>query len=530
MVVVTGISLLHTRQHFSVTLPLLPLESAIVCSQLGPALQPAAVDCVVTVDAAEPSSRTSILTCNTSCTVGDFVHVVGAFFDEYRNVCPGASGVKVSVAGPADSSFVVGLNAHSSAEAATAALEAIGNATTKLLVAEGHLDHLLSASFQVVRAGDFRISGLFSASPILIQARPGAPDPSNCSLSGPGAQDIIVAASSKTVHVSLDCRDKFHNDCKCDRPALLVSFTPKDSSTSENLNVSVKGAGFEYSVSRAGKCQLVARVNSIALPPVCISVVLSSPEQALRHLKHLRELAASLWTQAQQAAASCELAAAGDSDAQWQTALGTSNAASVKACQALSVVTSSIPNASAEELSQAQQQYDDIIRRVRVSDALARQKRYKRERLLWGDNATVLLSQFLEQRKMASADLLCRDLQLLVEEFITEDQPSVQVYADSIAAAERAIRALREQDRAKEARAFQQKQAYEEERQKRLAAAAEAAAKAADAAKAVAKAAASAPPPKRTGGGFIMRFTGDAATAAAAKPRPNAQLPSEYPY
>jgi hypothetical protein len=210
---------------------------------------------------------------------------------------------------------------------------------------------------------------------------------------------------------------------------------------------------------------------------------------------------------------------------------GTSNAASVKACQALSVVTSSIPNASAEELSQAQQQYDDIIRRVRASDALARQKRYKRERLRWGDSATTQLSQFLQQRKMASADLLCRDLQLLVEEFVSDDRPSVQVYADSIAAAERAIRAMREQDRAKEARALEQKQAYEDERQKRLAAAADAAAKAADAAKAAAKAAAAAPPPKRTGGGFIMRFTGDAATAAAAsKPRPSAQLPSEYPY
>ena len=132
---------------------------------------------------------------------------------------------------------------------------------------------------------------------------------------------------------------------------------------------------------------------------------------------------------------------------------------------------------------------------------------------------------------MASADLLCRDLQLLVEEFVVDDRPSVQVYADSIAAAERAIRALREQDRAKEARALEQKQAYEDERQKRLAAAADAAAKAADAAKAAAKAAAAAPPPKRTGGGFIMRFTGDAATAAAAsKPRPSTQLPSEYPY
>ena len=278
---------------------------------------------MVTVDAAQPSSRTSILTCNTHCTVGDFVQVVGVFFDEYRNVCLGASGVKVNVTGPADSSFVVGLSAHSSAATATAALAAVGNATTKLLVAEGHLDHILSASFQVVRAGEFRISGLFSASPILIQARAGAPAPSNCSLSGSGAQDIIVAASSKTVHVSLDCRDMFHNDCKCDRQELVVTFTPKDSAMSENINVFVKGAGFEYSVSRAGKCQLVASVNSIALPPVCISVVLSSPEQALRHLKHLRELAVSLWSQAQQAAASCELAAAGDNDAQWQTALGT---------------------------------------------------------------------------------------------------------------------------------------------------------------------------------------------------------------
>jgi hypothetical protein len=131
---------------------------------------------------------------------------------------------------------------------------------------------------------------------------------------------------------------------------------------------------------------------------------------------------------------------------------------------------------------------------------------------------------------MASADLLCRELQLLVDEFVADDSLSVQTYADGIAAAERAIRALREQDRAKEARALQQKQSLEEERLKRVAAAAEAAAKAADAAKAAAKAAAAAPPPKRTGGGFVMRFTGDAATAAAAKPKSQAQPSSEYPY
>jgi hypothetical protein len=510
-----------------VNLPLLPLESAIVCTHLGSELRTAAVDCLLTVDAAQPSSRTSILTCNTSCTVGDFVHIVGVFLDEHRNVCSG-SGAKVNVVGPAESSFVVSLNPHSSSSTTSAALAAIGNATSKLLVAEGHFDHILSASFQVVRAGDFRISGLFSASPISIQARPGPAHPTNCSLSGSGARDIVVSSSSSTVHVSVDCRDQFHNDCSCDNLGLTVTFTPNNSTSSESIKVTKvisKGVSFEYSVSRAGKCQLAASVDSVVLPAVCISVVLSSPEEAQRHLKQLRDLAASLWAQALQAATSCELAAAGDSETLWQTALGTSNAASVKACQALSVVMSSISNASAEELAQAQQQYDDIIRRVRVSDSLARQKSYKRERLRWGDSSLLQLTQHLQQRKMASADLLCRDLQLLVDEFIAEDRPSVQAYADGVAAAERTIRALREQDRAKEARALQQKQALEEERLKRLAAAAEAAAKAADSA----KAAAAAPPPKRTGGGFIMRFTGDAATAAGAKPK--AQGPSsEYPY
>jgi hypothetical protein len=100
----------------------------------------------------------------------------------------------------------------------------------------------------------------------------------------------------------------------------------------------------------------------------------------------------------------------------------------------------------------------------------------------------------------------------------------VQTFVDAIAAADRTIRWLREQDRARESRALQQKHALEEERLKRLAAAAEAAAKAADAARASAKAAVSAPPPKRTGGGFIMRFTGDASTAASAKSS------LEYPY
>ncbi len=42
------------------------------------------------------------------------------------------------------------------------------------------------------------------------------------------------------------------------------------------------------------------------------------------------------------------------------------------------------------------------------------------------------LSQSLEQRKMASADLLCRDLQQLVDEFII-DRSSVQPYVDGIA-------------------------------------------------------------------------------------------------
>ncbi len=505
-------------------LPLLPIESAIVCTHLGSELRTAAVDCVLIVDAAHPSPRTSILTCNTSCTVGDFVHIVGVFLDEHRNVCSG-SGAKVNVVGPAESSFVVSLNPHSSSSTTSAALAAIGNATSKLLVAEGHFDHILSASFQVVRAGDFRISGLFSASPISIQAHPGPAHPANCSLSGSGARDIVVSSSSSTVHVTVDCRDQFHNDCSCDNLGLTVTFTPNNSTSSESIKVVSKGVSFEYSVSRAGKCQLAASVDSVVLPVVCISVILSSPEEALRHLKQLRDLAASLWAQALQAATSCELAAASDSETLWQTALGTSNAASVKACQALSVVTSSISNASAEELAQAQQQYDDIIRRVRLSDALARQKSYKRERLRWGDSSLLQLTQHLQQRKMASADLLCRDLQLLVDEFIAEDRPSVQAYTDGVAAAERTIRALREQDRAKEARALQQKQALEEERLKRLAAAAEAAAKAADSA----KAAAAAPPPKRTGGGFIMRFTGDAATAAGAKPK--AQGPSsEYPY
>jgi hypothetical protein len=524
-----ALSLVHTRQNFSVALPVLPLESAIVSSQLGSALQPSSVDCVLTVDASEPSSRTSILTCNTACTVGDVVHLVGVFLDEHRNVCTGAS-VKVDVVGPAQSAFAAVLNAHSSSAAARAALEAVGNATSKLLIEEGHLNHVLSSSFQVVRAGDFRISGLFSASPILIQARPGPVTPSNCSLSGSGAEDVMLSASSKTLHVSIDCRDQFYNDCSCSNVELTVTFTPKDSALSENLPVSPDGASFRYSVTRAGTCQLAATVNAVALPPVCISVTLSSPEQASRHLIHLRQLAASLWSQAQQAAASCEAAAAGDSEAQWQSALCTSNAASVKACQALSVVTSSLPNASAAELAQAQLQYDDIIRRVRASDSLARQKSYKRERLRWGDGALSELSQHLQQRKMASADLLCRELQRLVDEFIVDDSPSVQIYADGIAAAERAIRTLREQDRAKEAQALQQKRALEEERVKRLAAAAEAAAKAADAAKAAAKAAAAAPPPKRTGGGFIMRFTGDAATASAAKPKSQAQPSTEYPY
>ena len=524
-----ALSLLHTRQNFSVALPALPLESAIVCSQLGSALQPAPVDCLLTVDARQPSSRTSILSCNTTCTVGDFVHLVAVFLDEYRNVCCGA-GVKVDVSGPAQSSFEVVLNPHSSSAAASSALAAVGNATSKLLIAEGHLNHVLSASFQVVRAGDFRISGLFSASPILIQAQPGPAFPSNCSLSGSGAQDVVVSASSTTVRVSIDCRDQFYNDCSCHSVQLTVTFTPKDSTLSENIKVSRDGASFQYSVSRAGTCQLVASVNAVALPPVCISVGLSSPEQALRHVAHLRQLAQSLWTQAQLAATSCELAASGENETQWQAALCSSNAAGVKACQALAVVTSSLPNASAEELVQAQQHYDDIIHRVRVSDALARRKSYKRQRLRWGDDALSQLSQHLEQRKMASADLLCRELQLLVDEFVADDSLSVQTYADGIAAAERAIRALREQDRAKEARALQQKQSLEEERLTRVAAAAEAAAKAADAAKAAAKAAAAAPPPKRTGGGFVMRFTGDAATAAAAKPKSQAQPSSEYPY
>ncbi len=509
------------------SLPLLPLESAIVCTQLGSALQAVAVNCLLTVDAAEPSSRTSILTCNTSCAVGDFVHIAGVFFDEHRNVCS-AAGVKVNVVGPAESSFAVSLNANSSSST-SAALAAIGNATSKLLVAEGHLNHILSAAFQVVRAGDFRISGVFSASPIVIQARPGSAHPANCSLSGCGAQDMVVSSSSMTVSVSIQCRDQFHNDCSCSNLALAVIFTPNNSTSSENLKVSSKGSSFEYSVSRAGKCQLTASVNAVTLPPLCVSVVLSSPEQAQRHLQHLRELAATLWAQAHDAAASCESAASGDNETQWQSALSTSNAASVKACQALSVVTSSIPNASAEELARAQQQYDEIIRRVRVSDALARQKSYRRERFRWGDGALVQLAQHLQQRKVASGDLLCRDLQLLVDEFVAEERASVQVYADGIAAAERAIRAIREQDRAKEARALEQKQALEEERLKRLAAAAEAAAKAAEAA----KAAAAAPPPKRTGGGFIMRFTGDASTAAAARssqPRSHVASPSEYPY
>ncbi len=492
----------------------------MVCTQLGSALQAVAIDCLLTVDAAEPSSRTSILTCNTACTVGEFVHIVGVFFDEHRNVCLG--GAKVDVTGPAQSSFAVSLNPHSSAASTSAALAAIDNATSKLLVAEGHSNHLLSASFQVVRTGDFRISGLFSASPIVIHAQPGAAFPTNCSLSGSGAQDIIVSSSSKTVNVHVECRDQFHNDCSCSNLELTVIFTPKNSASTENLKVVSKGANFEYSVSSAGKCQLVASVNSVALPAICVSVVLSSPEEAQRHLKHLRELAASLWAQAQQAAASCELAASSDDEAQWRMALGTSNAASVKACQALSVVTSSISNASVAELAHAQQQYDDIIRRVRVCDALARQKSYKRERLRWGDDSLALLAQHLQQRKVASADLLCRELQLLVDEFVAEDSAAVQAYADGIAAAERAVRALREQDRAKEARALQQKQALEEERLRRLAAAAEAAAKAADAA----RAAAAAPPPRRTGGGFVMRFTGDAATAAAAAK----SKPSEYPY
>ncbi len=508
-------------------LPLLPLESAIVCSHLGSALQPAAVDCLLTVDAAAPSSRTSILTCNTSCSVGDTLHVVGVFFDEHRNVCAGA-GVNVSVAGPAGSTFVVALNAPSSSAAASAALAAIGNATTKLLAAEGHLNNLLSASFQLVRAGDFRISGAFSASPTLVQARPGPAFPPNCSLSGSGARDIILSASSKAVQVVVECRDQFHNDCSCDNLALTVTFAP-DSASSEILKVCSNGAAFEYTVSRAGKYQLAASVNHVELPPIRISVVLSSPEQALRHLRHLRDLAVSFWTQAQEAAAACELAAAHDNESQWQIALSSSNAASVKACQALSVVTSSIPDASTEELASAQQQYDDIIRRVRVSDALARQKSYKRERLRWGDAALLQLSQCLEQRKMASADLLCRDLQHIVDEFFV-DRACVQPYADGIAAAERAIRALREHDRAKEALALQQKQALEEERLKRLAAAAEAAAKAADAAKAAAKAAAAAPPPKRTGGGFVLRFTGNADTAAAARSKSEVPNTSEYPY
>jgi hypothetical protein len=523
-----ALSLLHTRHNFSVALPTLPLESAIMCSQLGSALLPMSIDCLLTVDASEPSSRTSIVTCNTACAAGDFVHVVGVFLDEHRNVCLGAS-VKIDIVEPSQSAFVVILNPHSSSAAARAALEAVGNATSKLLIEEGHLNNVVSGSFQVVRAGDFRISGLFSASPILIQVQPGPAFPLHCSLSGSGAQDIIVSASSSTVLVTVDCRDQFHNDCRCDNVALTVIFTPTDSALSENIKVSSNGTSFQYSVSRAGTCQLVAAVHSAALPPVCISVVLSSPEQASRHLVHLRQLAASLWVQAQQAASSCELAASGDNETQWQTALGTSNAASVKACQALSVVTSSIPNASVKELAQAQQQYDDIILRVRASDSLARRKSYKRERLRWGDGALLQLSQHVEQRKMASADLLCRDLQLLVDEFI-DDSALVQVYINGIAAAERAIRALREQDRAKEARALQQKQALEEERLKRLAAAAEAAAKAADAAKTAAKAAAAAPPPKRTGGGFIMRFTGDAATAAGAKPKSQAQPSSEYPY
>ena len=522
-----ALSLLHTRQNFSVALPLLPLESAIVCSHLGSALQPAAVDCLLTVDAAAPSSRTSILTCNTTCSVGDLVHVVGVFFDDHRNICSGA-GVKISVAGPADSLFVVVLNPPPSGAAASAALAAIGNATTKLLIAEGHSNSLLHASFQLVRAGDFRICGPFSASPILIQARPGPAFPLNCSLSGSGAQDINLSAANKAVQVVVECRDQFHNSCVGDNLGLTATFTP-DSGSAEILKVLPKGSSFEYTVSRAGKCQLVASVNRVELPPICISVVLSSPEQALRHLKHLRDLAASFWTQAQEAATSCELAAAGDIDTQWQIALGSSNAASVKACQALSVVTSSIHDASVEELARAQQLYDDIIRRVRVSDALARQKSYKRERLRWGDGALVQLSQSLEQRKMASADLLCRDLQQLVDEFII-DRSSVQPYVDGIAAAERAIRVLREHDRAKEALALQQRQALEEERQKRLAAAAEAAAKAADAAKAAAKAAAAAPPPKRTGGGFVIRFTGNADTASAARSKSQAQTASEYPY
>jgi hypothetical protein len=512
-----------------VALPTLPLESAIVCSQLGSTFQPASADCLLTIHASQPSSRTSILTCNTAFTVGDVVHLVAVFLDEHRNVCAG-SAVKVHVIGPAHCSFDVILNAQSCSAAARAALEAVGNATSKLLLEEGHLNHVLSSSFQVLRAGDFQISGSFNASPILIQVQPGRAFPSHCSLSGSGAQDVLLSASSKTVHVAIDCRDQYHNDCRCGDVALTVTFTPKDSKLSEKLAVSPNGSSFQYSVSHAGTCQLVASVNSVALPPVCISVVLSSPEQASRHLLHLRQLAASLWTQAQQAATSCELSAAGDNEGLWQTALSTSNSASVKACQALSVVTSSIPNASAEELAHAQQQYDDIIRRIRASDALARRKNYKLERLRSGDDAMLQLSQHLERRNMASADQLCRDLQLLVDEFIVEDSASVQIYANSIAAAERAIRALREQDRAKEARALQQKLALEEERLKRLAAAAEAAAKAADAAKASAKAAAAAPPPKRTGGGFIMRFTGDAATAAASKSKCHTQPSSEYPY
>ena len=42
-------------------------------------------------------------------------------------------------------------------------------------------------------------------------------------------------------------------------------------------------------------------------------------------------------------------------DTQWQFVLGSSNAASVRACRATSVVTSSIHIASVEELARAQQ-------------------------------------------------------------------------------------------------------------------------------------------------------------------------------
>jgi hypothetical protein len=506
-----------------VPLPLLPLEAAVVCSQLGYALQPGAVNGLLAVDAAEPSSRTSILTCKTSHTVGDFVQIVGVFFDEYRNVCSN-NGVKVNIVGPAESSFVVVLTPHSCSATASAALAAVGNATSKLLAAEGHINHVMSTSFQVTRAGAFQISGLFSSSPMLVQAQPGPAFPENCSLCGSGAQDIVVSSSSQTVEVVIECRDKFHNDCSCGDLGLIVTFTPKDSTVSENLPVLLKGSSFQYSLSRAGSCHLVANVGSVTLPPVCISVVLSSPEAALRHIRHLHELASSLWSQAEKSASSCEAAAAAEDHTQWQAALGCSNAASVKACQALSVVTSSIPSVSPEELGLAQQRYDDIIRRVRASDALARQKSYKKDRFCWGDNVLLQLAQCLEHRRMGAADLLCRDLQLLVDEFIVDDRASVQTFVDAIAAADRTIRWLREQDRARESRALQQKHALEEERLKRLAAAAEAAAKAADAARASAKAAVSAPPPKRTGGGFIMRFTGDASTAASAKSS------LEYPY